>query len=70
VTNAEISETASIDGDTTVEVVAVGNPTPETVTIGGQEVPTEFTSETDGGDTSADVAVDVINAFITSLPSS
>jgi hypothetical protein len=69
----------------TIELVVTATTTPDTVTVGGQEIPTEFTSTTAsgertvtadnavsaintfvGGDISADVAVDVINAFVAS----
>jgi hypothetical protein len=64
VTNDETSETAGIDGDSSVEVVATTGP--DTVTVGGQEVPTEFTSETNNGNrtVTADNAVEAINTFI------
>jgi hypothetical protein len=64
VTNAETDGTAGIDGDSSVEVVATTSP--DTVTVGGQEVPTEFTSTTASGDptVTADNAVEAINTFI------
>jgi hypothetical protein len=64
VTNSATSETAGIDGDSSVEVVATTGP--DTVTVGGQEVPTEFTSETNNGNrtVTADNAVEAINTFI------
>jgi hypothetical protein len=72
VTNAETDGTAGIDGDSSVEVVATTSPDTDTdtdtdtVTVGGQEVPTEFTSETNNGDrtVTADNAVEAINTFI------
>jgi hypothetical protein len=67
VTNSDTDETARIDGDTQIKVVTAANATPDTVTVGGQEVPTEFTSTTDSGDrtVTADNAVEAINTFIT-----
>ena len=64
VTNVETDGTAGIDGDSSVEVVATTSP--DTVTVGGQEVPTEFTSTTASGDptVTADNAVEAINTFI------
>lgn len=66
VTNTETSETTAIGGDTRVEVVTAANATPDTVTVGNQEVPIEFTSETASGErtVTADNAVDAINRFI------
>jgi hypothetical protein len=85
VTESDTTDTASgsVGGDTQIEVVA--NTPSENVTVGNQEVPVEFTTETDSGDrtvtstdavsairtfirgsASADVAVDVIRAFIAS----
>jgi hypothetical protein len=66
VTNADTDETARIDGDTQTKVVTAANATPDTVTVGNQEVPAEFTSETANGEraVTADNAVEAINTFI------
>jgi hypothetical protein len=62
VTNDETSETAGIDGDSSVEVVATT--TPDTVSVGGEDVPVEFTT-TENGETTVTArnAIDVIDAF-------
>jgi hypothetical protein len=63
VTNDTNGETVQIAGDTQVEIVATA--TSDTVSVGGQDVPVEFTSETDSGERTVETpdAIDAIDAL-------
>jgi hypothetical protein len=51
VTNSNSAETTTIDGDTQLEIVAASNTTSSSRTVGRENVPAEFLSETNGIET-------------------